>query len=798
MRADTVDPSCAGYSPAAGRAVSSGQLAGPRFSGREKDTGKVVLPSLVAVILFVIVVFGIIMPAFNSAMIDRKKEMIKEMTHVAMNILGYYHGLEQTGELSAAQARDRAVDQLRNLHYGTNNKDYFWINDMEPHMIMHPFRPDLEGQDLNQITDPNGSYLFRDFVKTVRRDGAGFVSYMWQWKDDPTRIVPKVSYVAGFEPWGWIIGTGIYLEDVRAELAAITGKLVIISGMILLVVSMLSLYVVRQGLRNAARRRRAEAELREIHENLQEQVWLRTAELSSANGQLRREIEERTQIEAALRESEERYRDLFESASDLIQIIDRQGRLLYVNRAWRQTLGYTVAEVATLNLYDIIAPQRRLECFDLMKNLAENNSSFVLETEFIAKNGAVIQVEGSFSSRDGKGEVAAVRSIFREVTDRKRLEEERIRHQKLESLGMLAGGIAHDFNNILMVIMGNLNLASRSLSEDDPIRKHLLATEKATLRARDLTLQLLTFAKGGAPIRRTTSIAALLRDSTEFVSHGANVKCVLELADDLQPVNADAGQLGQVVQNLVLNAFQAMPHGGVATISARNRVISEHDRLPLKNGHYVEILVQDQGPGIPAQDIPRLFDPYFTTKAKGQGLGLAVVHSIVTKHDGLITVQSIPGEGSVFFVFLPVATRVESIDGPGTGDVLMQGQGRILLMDDDPQVRTVAAEMLAVIGYEVEQTEDGVEALDSYQKARNEGRPFAAVIMDLTIPGGMGGKEAVQKLLALDPVARVVVSSGYANDPIMADFTKYGFRAVVPKPYRIEGLSRVLHSVLRE
>ncbi|HEY1170405.1 MAG TPA: PAS domain S-box protein [Verrucomicrobiae bacterium] len=385
--------------------------------------------------------------------------------------------------------------------------------------------------------------------------------------------------------------------------------------------------------------------------------------------------------------------------------------------------------------------------------------------------------------------------VFRDVTDETRTAEELLRTSKLESLGILAGGIAHDFNNILTVIIGNISIAKMQTPQGNPAQNRLDEAEKASLRARDLTLQLLTFAKGGAPIKQTASITDIIKDTTGFVLHGSKVQCVYDLAPDLWAVEVDEGQISQVMDNLVINAVQAMPNGGKIFVSGQNVTLDANSGIHLPAGKYVQVSVQDEGTGIPMDILPKIFDPYFTTKASGNGLGLATSHSIIRNHNGLMTVQSIVGEGTTFKLYLPASdkplrqTRIDL-------KPLTKCQGRVLVMDDDDRIRDLLKSMIEALGYEAETTATGNEAVNRYRDAMSAGKRFDVSIMDLTIPGGMGGKEAVKLIKELDPKAKAIVSSGYSNDPVMANHQENGFIGVLSKPYKIQDLARVLEDTI--
>lgn len=382
-----------------------------------------------------------------------------------------------------------------------------------------------------------------------------------------------------------------------------------------------------------------------------------------------------------------------------------------------------------------------------------------------------------------------------EMEHRSRTEEELLKSRRLESIGILAGGIAHDFNNLLTAILGNISLAKVFVDRGEKVFTRLDEAEKASLRAKDLTQQLLTFSKGGAPIKRTASITELLIDSASFALSGSNVKCEFSLPDDLRPAEIDEGQISQVINNVIINADHAMTEGGLIRVQAQNVSIRPGDPLPLKEGDYVKIAITDQGTGISEEHLPKIFDPYFTTKPKGNGLGLTTSYSIVKRHEGLITVESTLGKGTTFYIYLPASERkINAEKGSTEGPV--RGSGRVLVMDDEEIIREVAGKMLTHLGYDVDYAVDGAEAVDLFINARTEGRPFDTVLIDLTIPGGMGGKEAIQKLHEADPMVRAIVSSGYSHGPIMSEYRKFGFCGVVAKPYRIEELSRAVHEAI--
>ena len=639
------------------------------------------------------------------------------------------------------------------------------------------------------------------------------------------------------------------------------------------------------------------------------------------------DMTERMLAQEELQRSEERYRDLFENSTDLIQVLGADSSIRYVNKAWMDTLGYQADELDRLSIFDLIHPEC-LDCGPEFKSVVCGNKDGRFESTFITKQGGRIVVEGNVSAIAEGGRFMGTRGIFRDITERKRIEtmvaaerdqlavtlrsigdgvittdisgnvvlinkvaerltgwkqaeargrqitdvfplqdektgavrtspveqvlrtckaceldgqvllvardgsryiitdsvapimdkdsvmsgtvlvfrditerrklEDRInKSEKIESLGVLAGGIAHDFNNLLNAIIGNVDIGKKFSVPDSEVYKSLVRTGKASARAKELTQQLLTFSKGGAPVKKLAAIEDLIRDTADFGTRGSGVRCEFSLPEDLWDAEIDEGQISQVISNLVVNAVQAMPRGGAIHISGRNVEVRPTGLLDLKPGNYVNIIVRDTGQGIPQEQIGRIFEPYFTTKEGGSGLGLATTYSIIQKHEGAIDVESTVGSGTTFTIFLPASPEHAgpivplSVAAPDE-----KRTGRVLLMDDDEIVRETAGVMLDLLGYSVDFAADGKTALEMYQKAGASKAPYDVVVMDLTIPGGKGGKEAIRDLLEIDPAAKAVVSSGYSNDAVMANYGGYGFSGIIIKPYTMDELSEELQRIM--
>jgi PAS domain S-box-containing protein len=511
------------------------------------------------------------------------------------------------------------------------------------------------------------------------------------------------------------------------------------------------------------------------------------------------DITEQRLAEQALRDSEQRYRELFESAVGGVYRSDLAGRFVSVNPAFARILGYdSPAELMrrsgpgfAASLY--VKPGRRDE-FVAQLSQADYVTNF--ESEVRVRDGSTVWIsENVHTIRDPQtGRPAYFDGFVSDITARLRLEGEFQRASKLEAVGILAGGIAHDFNNILTVVLGNVTLAEMDTEVTSAVARMLRDAKQATLRARDLTQQLLTFAKGGDPVRAVVALPELLRESAGFAMHGSKVRAVYELPEHLWPANVDKGQIGQVVQNLVINAVQAMPQGGSITLRAANVTLLERQVATLPAGDYIRLSVADNGVGIPSDHLAKIFDPYFTTKQTGSGLGLATVYSIIRKHQGHIEVESQLGTGTTFTFWLPAAPHGRE-DAPEPVPESVRLHGRVLFMDDEEPIRSMAGLFLSRLGLDYVLTKEGAETVRLYREALEAGQRFDLVIMDLTVPGGMGGREAMQQIRAIDPQVRAIVSSGYSRDPVLANYRAHGFSGILPKPYSLEQLQQTLRNV---
>jgi PAS domain S-box-containing protein len=490
----------------------------------------------------------------------------------------------------------------------------------------------------------------------------------------------------------------------------------------------------------------------------------------------------------SLAEQKESFRETFQSIADGVISTGEDGKVLLMNRAAESVTGRSLEEAVGRELREILP---------LQNDAGEPLSPWALPpgkpAVLASPSGARRTVDVSRVSILSRG-TTSVRAVVvvRDVTDRKRMEEEIVRGQRLESLGLLAGGIAHDFNNLLTGVLGNISLAKEMVSPGQREYRRLEEAEKAAVKAKELSGRLLSFSRGWKPDRREVPVDEVIRDAARLAVRGTNVRCEFSLEEGLWGAFVDEGQIGQVINNLAVNAVHAMPGGGILRVDAENVAIGKGEVPHVKPGKYVKVTVSDEGTGIPPEILPRIFEPYFTTKENGSGLGLATCYTIMKGHGGNIFAESTPGRGATLRLFIPSTGSVLRAPDPLKKQGSLSGEGKVLLMDDEETIREVAGEMLAHLGYEPSLARDGGEAVEMYAKGMKGAGRFDLVILDLTVPGGMGGREAAARILEHDPDARIVISSGHAGEPAMSDPGKHGFAGAVAKPYRVEDLGRVL------
>ena len=511
----------------------------------------------------------------------------------------------------------------------------------------------------------------------------------------------------------------------------------------------------------------------------------------------------RRRAEHALAAERDRLEITLHSIADGVIATDERGRVVSLNPAAEALTGWGRHDAQgreMAEVFHIINEHTRATVVSPVAQVLATGAPVALanHTILVSRSGDECVIGDSAAPiRDDSGAIAGAVLVFRDETSRLRLESELRRADKLESLGLLAGGIAHDFNNALTGISAHIGLARMELGDDAPAQEVLEEAEQACRRAASLSRQLLTFSKGGMPVRKFVALEPLLRQAASFAATGSPSVCRFAFTPNLAGVEIDEGQIGQLIHNLVLNATQAMPHGGTITVSAANVAIDADSDIPLEPGEYVEVAIHDTGPGISPEHIDRLFDPYFTTKATGSGLGLTVGYSVARNHDGCLTVTSAPGEGATFHLYLPAA-RDRGPDEPRASNGGSVRPLSILFMDDEPSIRRATAQALSLMGHRIDQAGDGAEAVGLYRGRSEAGAPYDVVVLDLTVPGGMGGYDAFTAIRKIDPGVCAIVSSGYSSDPVMATYRQHGFAGVLPKPYTPSDLLEVLAQVFAE
>ena len=505
----------------------------------------------------------------------------------------------------------------------------------------------------------------------------------------------------------------------------------------------------------------------------------------------------------ALAAEKERLSVTLQSIHEGVIATDATGRVVQINRAAQQLTRCTLSEAIEMHadaILHVIDEKQNVRCENIVSDTISKKSftDFGRFTVLQSEDGVRCPVEITASPIFNEAKVfQGVVLVLKDVNEERSAAVERERAGKLESVGLLAGGIAHDFNNYLGIMLGNLELASSKAQGESDIASYLSQAENAIQKASKLTQQLLTFSKGGDPILETTSLADLIIESVDFVLRGSNSSWTHSFPDDLWMADIDSGQIDQVIQNIVLNASQAMSKGGFISIACENVNRSDlPEDLPLSQIDFIKVTINDEGPGMSHAMLAKIFDPYFTTKKEGNGLGLAICHSIIQKHGGYINAQSEIDQGTCFTIYLPAHKTTEIKGNPNVESVPFERNLTVLVMDDDIMVRQLLEEQLAFLGHRVWSACDGAAAIEQYEQLKKLGTRVDLVILDLTVPGGMGGQETATKLLDIDPEVKIVVSSGYSNDPVMSDYLAHGFVGVIAKPFRIADLSEVLGAVV--
>ena len=741
----------------------------------------VILRSAGPAVLTLLLVYGVMhslfLPYFRSNIRESRKMVALELSRVAWGLIDGYYQRQLSGELSEEEAKSKAKERLRLLRYGPEGKDYFWITDYSPKIIMHPYRKDLEGKDPSEYAVEDRK-LFREFAEKSKT--TGFIEYRWQWKDNRGKIAPKLSSIIAFRPWGWIVGTGVYVDDVEREIAGLSRWINIVTTGLLALIALLSLYI----------------------------VWnYREGELA------------RMKVESELQKSEEKYRLLIENMNEGLIVVNTDRVVEYVNRRLCELSRYSFDELVGTDLMKLFDGENQQIIEEQLEKRRKGDCE-PYEVRWKTKGGESVTTIVSPAPLYGeKGEYKGSFSVVTDISERIRNEEERrelqsqlIQTQKLDSLGRLAGGIAHDFNNILTVIMGQAQLAlKRGTGKDseslERIRGDVRTIHEAGERAVGLIRQLLVFSRKQESRSEVLNVNEVVANILKMLRHiiGEDIALETRLSVPLTSVKVDPARLEQVLINLIVNARDALAEQGQGrekriTIRTREEFVEEGNLL-LKGsgspGEYVILSVSDTGVGMSEEVKERLFEPFFTTKerGKGTGLGLSIVYAVVRQYNGIIKVDSVYGYGSTFEIYLPACTEAPKPIVKSGGEEGKGGGEVIVLVEDDEGVRNFALEVLTEKGYRVYAASGGEEALGVI---RAEGVKPNLLFTDLVMPG-MNGLTLAKKVATLFPEIRVLIASGYSEydkEEIGEAKLPEGRVHFVSKPYTLQEIVQRVRAAL--
>lgn len=737
---------------------------------------------------------------------NSKNELYKEKIDAIWSVLHQNNNrLEQTGliETYLEDFKATTLKELKQTYYGYPALAiYPFIIDTVGNLVMHPV--------ITENTALPDTQLSQKMFAAER----GEFNYVYQGQ-------LKYYVFRSFPEWNWIVAYAVPLEIKYAEARKFRNLLfLILTGVSLSILIILSIMIARftKPISRLTRAAKAMADGK-----LDEEIPVigndEIGTLAYSFNDMRRAVKktihelelenrERKNAENALANEKEQLAVTLISIGDGVITTDIRGQIVLMNKVAEELTGWNSREVIGRDLKDVFnvvvmqdGAENRNVADQLINNAILTGGSG--RAALISRNGDKKIIAGNGAPiKDTQKNIIGTIHVFRDITNQVNTERELLKTRKLESIGVLAGGIAHDFNNILTVVLGNINLALHDSGIGEKTRKMLTNVDKAGRRAQGLTQQLLTFSKGGAPVKAVSSLESIIRDSADFVLHGRSVACNFDIPHDLWFADVDKGQISQVIQNIVLNGCEAIAGSGEIAVSCKNIIGGDTENSFLVNGQkYVGIFIADSGRGIPEAIIENIFDPYFTTKTTGNGLGLAIAHSIISKHNGHIDVQSSTDKGTVFTIYLPATDRIEvvaEINETNIDSAILEKSAKIMIMDDEELVREMITTMLEEMGHTVLTAVNGEDALELYKKNKEAGTPVDIVIMDLTIPGGMGGKEAIKKLLGYDSNAIAIVSSGYSNDPVMANPVSFGFKTAIVKPYSCKELDDVIKRVFIE
>lgn len=724
---------------------------------------KITIPIIATLALFVYAALFVHLPSMRNSLLEQKRGAIRDVSQIALSVIKKCYQDELKGLVSREKAQEKAKDLIRSLRYGADKKDYFWINDMQYKTLVHPYRPDHEGKDMYNLVDAHGKYFIREFIKIIKEHGAGYGEYMWQWKDNPNLIVPKLSYVAGFEPWGWLVGTGVYYQDIDAEVSLLVKEQLKITIIILSIVFMLVSFSVWQS-------REASLLLRESKENL----------FITLN-----------------------------SIGDAIIATDIKSNITMINPVATDLTGWKEKEALGKPIYEVfrLSNKSSLKVAESFVEKTHNEQEEFIHHGndiLISKNDEMYHISSrSAPIKKRSGNTIGTVVVFNDITKQHELEEQLRQSQKMEAIGQLAGGISHDFNNMLAGIIGGAVILSEKIGENANLARHVDMIIEAAERAALLTSKLCDFSRKGKMLSSPVDAHASIKDTCIMLEHSINrsIKIVTELKAEKSIIIGDPVQIQNIVLNLCLNARDAISGEGEIKVSTEmvelDSFFCQNSAFNVEVGSYIEISVADNGCGIESKNLEKIFEPFFTTKnvGEGTGLGLSAVYGSVKDHNGDIHVYSELGKGSVFKIFIPLSNDIvqaEKKKAKIKKDEIKKGTGCVLIIDDELIVQKMVEDMLRLLGYKTLVALNGKEGVEVYKKHADE---IDLVFLDMIMPE-MNGHDAFYALKEVNSNIKVLLASGFSFDTSISKIIKDGASGFIKKPFHHIELWKVIAGIL--
>lgn len=817
---------------------------------------------------------------YGDSIYNERKISLKDHLNIAMSYVENVYEQFISGEISnLSEAQSLALSRLKSLRYGPGNLDYFWVQDFRngsPHLIMHPYFEDTENIEISNLTQQVITLVYQEVQEDDEDPNEGFVEYNWPYYNDSSLLVPKLSFVKEFEPWDWIIGSGVYVNDINEVLREKLNQNIItivgIYGLFTLLYIGAMMYSIRKQSLTKQELEMSESKYRTIvtqmnegliqidpngliiyiNNRMQKMLGFSSKEVlgQDLSGLLSKESQKKFEEEFSQRASgyKARYEldwiakngtkiktliaptplfdsnnnfigsfglitdisqikkiqdDLYEKQSllettlgnikDGVILTNKSGKIVIFNESaekiseWNaaKAMGHNLSEI--LHIYESDIDKSKIDPLLINSSLNVNLKTKSNQNKIVSLHSTPIY------SLDKV--VKGILVIFRDITVSKKLEEDMINTQKIESIQLLAAGIAHDFNNFLTTIIGNLSYIKFNLRKNDPDMIEMLNdAENASMQAKNLSNQLLSFSIDKKEPLVSLNLAELIKNTAKFSLSGKNVKSEIKIDSKLYNVDGISGQLQRVFQNLIVNAVQAMENHGEIKIKAKNILINPPSPFHLNAGPYVEIEIIDNGKGIPKEGLNKIFEPFYTTKKKGHGLGLAMCYSIIQNHNGYIYAESTVGKGSNFHILLPKSHFEKNQEEKSSSLIETSRSGNILVLEDNPTIQTTFSRILKYLGYQSQIFNKGEDLIQKYQVLLRE-KSSPLVILDLTVPGGMGGKETIKRLLKIDPTIKAIVTSGFSTDPVIMHYIDYGFSSILLKPFTLEDVADALKMV---